>query len=34
MTSYNPEKPVNPNTDLRFWAMAFLLFVAIIAVAV
>lgn len=34
MTSYNPEKPVNPNGDLRFWAMVFLLFVAIIAVAV
>jgi len=34
MTSYNPEKPVNPNTDLRFWAMAFLFFVEIIAVAV
>lgn len=34
MTNYNPEKPVNPNLDMKFWAMAFLLFVAIIAVAV
>ena len=33
MTSYNPEKPANPNHDMRFWAMTFLLFVAIIAVA-
>lgn len=34
MTNYNPEKAANPNLDMKFWAMAFLLFVAIIAVAV
>lgn len=33
ITTYNPEKPANPNLDMKFWAMAFLLFVAIIAVA-
>lgn len=33
ITNYKPEPPVNPNLDLKFWALAILLFVAIIAAA-
>lgn len=33
ITNYKPEPKENPNLDLKFWALAALLFVAIIAAA-
>lgn len=33
ITNYKPEPPPNPNLDMKFWALAALLFVAIIAAA-
>lgn len=33
ITNYKPDPPANPNLDMRFWGLAALLFVAIIAAA-
>lgn len=33
ITNYKPEPKENPNLDMKFWALALLLFVAIIAAA-
>lgn len=33
ITQYKPAQKENPNLDMKFWAIAFLLFVAIIAAA-